>query len=43
MRIIGQAKKKPLHILTDTGSTYNFFDLEYAKSLGCELEQIQAQ
>ena len=31
MKLVGQAQRKPLHILMDTGSTHNFSDLEYAK------------
>ena len=43
MRIVGMVKRKPVHILIDSGSTHNFLDLEYAKTLGCELEQIPPQ
>lgn len=43
MRIVGFAQRKPLHILMDTGSTHNFLDLDYAKSLGCIMEPIQPQ
>lgn len=35
--------KKPLHILIDTGHTYNFLDLDYAKNLDCNLEPISLQ
>lgn len=40
MRVVGMVGKKPSHILIDSGSTHNFLDLEYAKALGCEIEQI---
>ncbi|CAO2838144.1 unnamed protein product [Amaranthus hypochondriacus] len=43
MKIVGFVKNKPLHILVDSGSTHNFLDIEYAKKLGCELEQIPPQ
>lgn len=43
MRIVGMVKRKSVHILIDSGSTHNFLDLEYAKTLGCELEQIPPQ
>lgn len=43
MRIVGFIKQKPLHILIDSGSTHNFLDIEYAKTLGCEFEQIVPQ
>lgn len=39
MRITGTAKGKPIHILIDCGSTNNFLDYEYAKKLGCKLEE----
>jgi len=31
---------KNLDILTDSGSTHNFLDLELAKKLGCKMEPI---
>ena len=40
MRVVGMYERKPLHILVDSGSTHNFLDIRYAKSLGCKLEQI---
>lgn len=43
MRLVGQAQRKSLHILMDIGITHYFLDLEYAKSLGCNLTQIQPQ
>lgn len=36
MRVVGMVKKKPLHILIDSGSTHNFLELDYAKGLSCE-------
>lgn len=36
MRIIGQIKKKMLHILIDSGSTHNFLDPKIAKTTGVE-------
>ncbi|KAF7139795.1 hypothetical protein RHSIM_Rhsim06G0000800 [Rhododendron simsii] len=36
MRIIGQLKKKMLHILIDSGSTHNFLDPKIAKTTGVE-------
>ncbi|CAO2840780.1 unnamed protein product [Amaranthus hypochondriacus] len=43
MRVVGFVKHKPLHILIDSRSTHNFLDIEYAKKLGCVLEQITPQ
>ena len=43
IRIVGFVNNKPLHILVDSGSTHNLLDLEYARKLGCELEQISPQ
>ena len=40
MRIIGNYKKRQLHILIDSGSTHNFLDLSVAKGLGCKLKVI---
>jgi len=34
---------KTLHILVDSGSTYNFMDEHLAHQLGCELEPITGQ
>ena len=33
-------KKKSVHILVDSGSTHNFLDEEFAKSLLCDLVKI---
>ncbi|XP_058192094.1 uncharacterized protein LOC131309484 [Rhododendron vialii] len=38
MRIIGQIKKKLLHILIDSGSRHNFLDPTIAKTTGVELQ-----
>lgn len=43
MRVVGLAEKKAIHILIDTGSTHNFLDLEYARTMGCTLEPISQQ
>ena len=40
MRVTVYVRKKPLHILIDSGSTDNFLDVEVAKKLGCKIEQI---
>ena len=40
MRVTVYVRKKPLHILIDSGSTNNFLDVEIAKKLGCKIEQI---
>ena len=42
MRVIGFNGKRPLHLLLDSGSTYNFLDRVVASQLGCEI-QIGAQ
>ncbi|PHT62766.1 hypothetical protein T459_33388 [Capsicum annuum] len=36
LRVIGYHSEKPLHILVDTGSSYNFIDPEVVKELGCQ-------
>ncbi|KAK4413521.1 hypothetical protein Salat_2764700 [Sesamum alatum] len=41
MRVTGNVRDKPVHILIDTGSTHNFLDLETAKRLGCKLEDTE--
>lgn len=38
MRLIGSAMGKPLHVLIDCGSTHNFLDYDYARKMGCKLE-----
>ena len=43
VRIVGFVKHKPLYILVDSGITHNFLDIEYARKLGCETEQIPPQ
>lgn len=40
MRVVGMFGKTPLHIQVDSGSTHNFLDLEYARSVECKLDQI---
>ena len=40
IRVTGYYKKKPLHILIDSGSTHNFLDEEAAKKLGCHITNI---
>lgn len=40
MRVVRMYDKKLLHILLDSGSTHNFFDLELAKKLGYKLESV---
>ena len=40
MRVTVFVKRKPLHILIDSGSTHNFLDVEVAKKLGCKLEKV---
>nr|KYP76696.1 Transposon Ty3-I Gag-Pol polyprotein [Cajanus cajan] len=40
MRVTGLFKKKPLHILIDSGSTHNFLDVHLAKKLGCEISSM---
>lgn len=40
MRVIGQVRKLPLHILIDSGSTHNFLDIAtLSKKLGCYIQQ----
>jgi len=43
MRVTGTYGKVPLHILLDSGSTYNFLDLIVARKLGCTIEQTPMQ
>ena len=38
MRVTGFVRKKPIHILIDSGSTNNFLDEQVAKRLGCKIE-----
>ena len=40
MRVIGHVNKRDLHILIDSESTHNFFDVEMAKKLRCTLISI---
>jgi hypothetical protein len=40
MMVTGFCQKCPLHIFTDSGSTYNFMDIDVAKRLGCRIEDI---
>ncbi|XP_017434719.2 uncharacterized protein LOC108341562 [Vigna angularis] len=40
MRVTGYFKKKPLHILIDSGNTHNFLDESVAKQLGYPLTAI---
>ena len=40
MRVTVFVRKRPLHILIDSGSTHNFLDTEIAKKLGCKIEKI---
>ena len=41
MRVTGYHKKRPLHILVDSGSTHNFLDIQVAKKFGCKIEEIE--
>ncbi|GJU21667.1 reverse transcriptase [Tanacetum coccineum] len=38
MRVSGYVEKHEIHILIDSGSTYNFLDSNTAKRLGCQLK-----
>ena len=40
MRVASKVKTTPLHILIDSGSTYNFLDLATAKRLHCKIKKI---
>jgi len=41
IRVTGKVKKRrPLHILIDSGSTHNFLDLTTAKRLNCNVRNI---
>ena len=40
MRVTVFVKKRPLHILIDSGSTHTFLDIDMAKKLGCKVEKI---
>ncbi|KAL0329017.1 UNVERIFIED_CONTAM: Retrovirus-related Pol polyprotein from transposon [Sesamum radiatum] len=42
MRVTGNVRDKPVHILIDTGSTHNFLDLETVKRLGCKLDSTKS-
>ena len=41
MRVTGFVRKKPNHILIDSGSTNNFLDVQMAKRLGCKIESMK--
>ncbi|KAL0324677.1 UNVERIFIED_CONTAM: hypothetical protein Scaly_2434800 [Sesamum calycinum] len=41
MRIIGNVRDKPVHILIHMVSTHNLLDLETAKRLGCKLDSME--
>ncbi|PPD89864.1 hypothetical protein GOBAR_DD13211 [Gossypium barbadense] len=41
IRVIGRAKKRPLHILINSRSAHNFLDLETAKKLGCKITTVK--
>jgi len=43
MRINGHLGKKTIHILIESGSTYNFLDVNLAKKLGRKMEPIALQ
>jgi len=40
MRVTGYFKKRPIHILIDSGNTHNFLDVQLATKMGCLLEEI---
>jgi len=40
MRVTCYYKKKPLHILIDSGSMHNFLDAHVPKKLGCRIKVI---
>jgi len=39
MRITGYFKKRPMHILVDSGSTHNFSDIQLATKMGCLIKE----
>nr|KYP34597.1 hypothetical protein KK1_044431 [Cajanus cajan] len=41
-RVTGYYKKKPIHILIDSGITHNFLDVEVAMKLGCKIEDLKS-
>jgi len=41
MRVISFVRKKPIHILIDSGSTNNFLYVQVAKRLGCKIEPMK--
>jgi len=43
MRITGHHGQRPVQILIDSGSTYNFLDVDLAIRLGCKFETINLQ
>lgn len=40
MRLVGQCKKRKLHLLVDAGSTYNVLDTKSAKAIGWALKPV---
>ena len=40
MRVVGNYKKKLIHLLIDSSSTNDFLNLTMAKGLGCQLQAI---
>ena len=40
IRVMVFVRKRPLHILVDSGSTHNFLDVNVDKKLGCKLEKV---
>jgi len=40
MRVTGYFKKRPIHILIDSGNIHNFLDAQLATKMGCLLEDI---
>ena len=43
MRVTAYVGKKHIHMLIDSGSSHNFWDLGLAKKMGCKLDSIGAQ
>jgi len=40
MRVTSYFKKRPIHILIDSGNTHNFRNAQLATKMGCLLEEI---
>lgn len=40
MRVLGCYRKRKVHIMVDTGSSYNVLDLKVSKEIGCTLRKI---